>query len=225
MTWDFSNESPLDSVSAHEIIRGFLPLFRKLNDEGVDYCVVGGLAVLLHSLAAGKDKVRVTYDADIMFSDEYTNTLFSRDYLDAFATDEAQRSAIADAIFAGGSPDDFLIGDDNVVNALFKGARKEIDGVETPDVDVVRHLNNKSLADLHKGMVLFEGTPIPVASLDDLLDMKQQTIDSLLSRGHELGRPQDYIDRSRLEELIDEAVRENGGPLQIPGMLREDDAR
>lgn len=62
-----SNEGPYRA--ARDLVYDFLPMFRKLNEQGTDYCVVGGMAVLLQSMDKARDsnRFRATHDADIMF--------------------------------------------------------------------------------------------------------------------------------------------------------------
>ena len=75
-----SNEGPYRA--AKDLVSDFLPMFRKLNEQGTDYCVVGGMAVLLQSMDKARDsnRFRATHDADIMFDDEYTNVDFAKAY-------------------------------------------------------------------------------------------------------------------------------------------------
>lgn len=73
-----SNDGPYRA--ARDVVYDFLPMFRKLNEQGTDYCVVGGMAVLLQAMDKARDsnRFRATHDADIMFGSEYTNVVLPK---------------------------------------------------------------------------------------------------------------------------------------------------
>ncbi len=39
----------INSERAAKLVAQYLPMFRELNEKGIEYCVVGGLGVLLHA--------------------------------------------------------------------------------------------------------------------------------------------------------------------------------
>lgn len=116
-----SNDGPYRA--AQDLVYDFLPMFRKLNEQGTDYCVVGGMAVLLQSMDKARDsnRFRATHDTDIMFSDEYTNVDFAKAYMAAFGNDGQFAKAAYDEMFGDGAFDDLAEGDQALVNCSFCG--------------------------------------------------------------------------------------------------------
>ena len=88
---------------AERLIATFLPMIDWLDAHGVDYCLVGGLGVVVQSYASGLGTFRATEDADVMFDASFTNQDFARAYLGAYAADPAYGGAVYDAMFGDGA--------------------------------------------------------------------------------------------------------------------------
>lgn len=90
-----------------------------------------------------------------------------------------------------------------MVNASFVGADEDLDGVSTPDFDVVRRLNGIDLASIERESVEVMGGHIKVATARQLLEMKEATIGLLHADALQTARPQDFVDAARLRAIID----------------------
>lgn len=196
----------------------FLPMFRKLNEQGTDYCVVGGMAVLLQSMDKARDskRFRATHDADIMFSDEYTNVDFAKAYMAAFGSDGQFAKAAYDEMFGEGAFDELAEEDQVLVNCSFCGPDTFSGKNDYPDFDVVRSLNGLVLNDLDREYLQIEDIAVPVAKVDTLLEMKHRTIELLKSDLSFSSRPQDYADIETLE-MIQERLNDQGTPERDHG--------
>jgi hypothetical protein len=192
----------LDTTAAEELLESFLPMFAWLEDHNIEYCLVGGLAVLLHGFNAKEEAFRATIDADVMFDASFTNADFAHAYLDVYASDPAYSQCIYDAVFGKGIFDELSSEAQSLVNASFIGAEKDLDGVETPDFDVVRSLNGFNLKSIEREAITFHGKVIQVATVEQLLAMKERTIALLHADISTTSRPQDFIDRQRLSALV-----------------------
>lgn len=186
------------------ILRGYLPVFRDLDSEGVPYCLVGGLAVLLHAYVNGYSQTRSTHDADIMFDDTYSNDDFARDYLRAFGTDGDASRALYEKLFGENEFKELSDPEQSLINTSFVGVNAGRVGGRTPDFDVVRQLNGFRLEDLDSTTLVFEGVPIRVASIPQLIEMKRRTSELLTSFPGSSPRAQDIIDISVLSSLAKE---------------------
>lgn len=215
-----SNDGPYRA--AQDLVSDFLPMFRKLNEQGTDYCVVGGMAVLLQSMDKARDtnRFRATHDADIMFGDEYTNVDFAKAYMAAFGSDGEFAKAAYDEMFGDGAFDELAEEDQALVNCSFCGPETFSGRNDYPDFDVVRSLNGLVLDDLDREYLQIEDIAVPVAKVDTLLEMKNRTIELLKSDLSFSSRPQDYADIETLEmiqeRLNDQGTpeRDHGGPLR-----------
>lgn len=187
---------------AESVVRQFLPLFKRLNDDGVAYCVVGGIGVMLRALEHDEKSFRMTRDADVMFDTHFENADFARAYLDAYASEPERAALVYRALFGDGSLDMLEADDMRLANTSFVGAKEKYDGVDTPDFDVVRRLNGKELADLDVSTVVFEGVAVPVATPETLLSMKRDTVELLMATRATTSRPQDFDDIDTLESLL-----------------------
>lgn len=145
-----SNEGPYRA--AKDLVSDFLPMFRKLNEQGTDYCVVGGMAVLLQSMDKARDsnRFRATHDADIMFGDEYTNVDFAKAYMAAFGSNGEFAKAAYVEMFGDGAFDELAEEDQALVNCSFCGPDTFSGKNDYPDFDVVRSLNGLVLDDLDR---------------------------------------------------------------------------
>ncbi|MEE1274736.1 MAG: hypothetical protein UHI81_09585 [Olegusella sp.] len=188
---------------AERLIATFLPMIDWLDAHGVDYCLVGGLGVVVQSYASGLGTFRATEDADVMFDTSFTNQDFARAYLGAYAADPAYGGAVYDAMFGDGAFAGLADEAQALVNASFVGADEDLDGVSTPDFDVVRRLNGIDLASIERESVEVMGGHIKVATARQLLEMKEATISLLHADALQTARPQDFVDAARLCAIID----------------------
>ena len=188
---------------AERLIATFLPMIDWLDAHGVDYCLVGGLGVVVQFYAAGLGTFRATEDADVMFDASFTNQDFARAYLGAYAADPAYGGAVYDAMFGDGAFAGLADEAQALVNASFVGADEDLDGVSTPDFDVVRRLNGIDLASIERESVEAMGGHIKVATARQLLEMKEATIGLLHADALQTARPQDFVDAARLRAIID----------------------
>lgn len=187
-------------------------MIRYLDEADIDYCVVGGLAVLIHAFLANLDELslRSTRDADLMFTDEFTNADFSKAYLSTFADDAELGKKVYETMFGESGFTELSSENQRLVNCSFLGPREEIEELNLPDFDVVRYLNGYRLEDLEKVTVNVLGTRVTVASPAQLLDMKTKTVE-LLSKGS-VPSPhlQDYADIQTLRALVERSTRDDG---------------
>jgi hypothetical protein len=187
---------------AEDLISSFVPMFKWLDENRVDYCLVGGLAVLLQCIRTDETNFRATIDADIMFDSSFTNAGFARAYLDVYAADPKYSKSVYEAVFGDGAFEELSTGAQSLINASFIGADADLDGISTPDFDVVRHLNGIDLKGIGRERVDFKGCPVKVATVEQLLLMKEATINILHADITTTSRPQDFIDAMRLKSLI-----------------------
>lgn len=206
-----SNDGPYRA--ARDVIYDFLPMFRKLNEQGTDYCVVGGMAVLLQAMDKARDsnRFRATHDADIMFGSEYTNVDFAKVYMAAFGEDGQFAKAAYDEMFGEGAFEELAEEDQALVNCSFCGPDTFSGKNDYPDFDVVRSLNGLALDDLDKEYIQVEDVAVPVAKVGTLLEMKRRTVALLKSDLAISSRPQDYADIETLE-MIQERLNDQGTP-------------
>jgi hypothetical protein len=160
-------------------VRFFAPIFAALNQSGTRYVVVGGVATVLHGY------VRGTTDVDVVL--ELTPVAARR----ALAALEAigyrpqvpvQAAEFADPVTREGWIRDkgmvvfSMVSDSNpVIVDLFTRAPMDFDALWS-----------------HSELRAVEGGPVHIASLDDLIRLKQAA-----------GRPQDLADVAELEQIRD----------------------
>ncbi len=156
----------------------YLPLFKALNDAGVKYVVVGGLATVLHGYA------RLTMDVDLIVD---------------LAPEEAARAVgVLESLgFKPRVP---------VPAQQFADAKKRTEWIEQKGMTVFSFHNPSNpmltvdvfvhhpipFADLRSRAerMVIEGVPVSVCCIDDLITLKQQA-----------GRPQDLIDIENLRRI------------------------
>lgn len=203
----------LKSEQAEELIGSFLPLIRSLNEDGVDYCVVGGLGVLIHAYLSSADGVtlRSTDDADLMFDDSFTNIDFSRSYLCVFtdAADAASSAVVYGDMFGDAGFERFEEDEDLLANCSFRGTRDPALGLDLPNFDAVRVLNGFTLDDLETMTVTIGGTDIVVATPRQLLEMKKRTITLMRATPENTSRLQDFVDAQTLSRIIESEADEH----------------
>lgn len=157
-------------------------LLRVLVEHGVDFVVIGGIA------GVARGSAYMTEDLDIAYAREPDN-------LHRLAVALAQLDARL-----RGAPEDvaFLLDAETLkqgAHFTFETASGPLDILDRPD-------GSPPYAELKRraGEPLdVDGLPVLVASLDDLIAMKEAT-----------GRPRDRVVASELRELSDE-IRERGG--------------
>jgi len=157
----------------------FLSLFILLNSAGIRYVVAGGLAAVLH----GVD--RLTSDVDLAID-------LSRD------APAVLMRLLTNASFRPVAPVDPMdFAQENTRNLWMRERGMKVFSLwdqqgRRPTIDLM--LDNPIPFDelhAHSTLVHFRGTPIRVASIPDLIRMKQYA-----------GRPKDLADITRLDEIL-----------------------
>ncbi len=158
-------------------------IFAALNDGGVEYVVVGGLAVILHGY------LRATADLDLVVGLSTENAGKAMDALAAIGMrprlplpmadfkDPARRAAWADERHMQVFP---LWDPDNPLRSVDVFVREPVAFDALTRDAVVKDL---------------DGIAVPVASIDHLIEMKQAA-----------GRPRDLEDIARLRQIRDGAA-------------------
>ena len=198
----------LSETQARELLRLYDPLIEKLNAEGVDYCVVGGLGVMMQSLAKKyQGKVRYTQDIDLMVGDEVSDEQLARLYVSAYSESPEEEEQLRLELF--GNVDD--------VSELAEGEEPsgmsligvEHEDKETPNVDFVRKLNGFTLEDIDRETLFLVNAEAKVATVEQLKVMKSRTIDLYGASFGETLRPQDWIDARRLDAISSNPKKKN----------------
>lgn len=159
----------------------YLAIFKRFNDAGIRYLVVGGLAVNLYGVP------RMTYDVDVLLDLEDDNVhrfvILMQEWgfkpkvpvaITEFAEKEKREDWIKNKHMKAF----------NLVNPEW--AIKEIDVIIDSPVDY-------TLGVQHSRTVTLQGVPVSIVSIDDLIMMKEIT-----------GRKQDAADIRYLKELKNE---------------------
>lgn len=206
----------IDREAAEELFSQFAPMFADFEERGVDYCLVGGLAVVAHCLVRGSERFRATEDADAMVAQGYSNADFARDYLRVYAADSAHGEAIYSAVFGDGGFEQLSDAENAFVNISFVGADEDLDGVDTPDFDVCRVLNGRTLATIERERLVLLGQEAWVATVGELLSMKRDTIAIYGADFDTSPRPQDFVDVGILSGFSGEG---GGGDEPVSGRL------
>ncbi|RJP59309.1 MAG: hypothetical protein C4549_02480 [Deltaproteobacteria bacterium] len=159
----------------------YIGIFKNLNEEGIRYIVVGGIAVNLYGIP------RMTYDIDLLLDMEDDNL---EKFLQLLKGWEFKPKVPVDVMdFAKKDKRESWIKNKNMkafnlVNPEW--AISEIDIVIDSPVDYDKANKRINEIKLH-------GVTIPVVSIDDLIKMKERT-----------GRKQDKADIRYLKELKNE---------------------
>lgn len=185
-----------------KIVDNAVPLFRKLDRDGIDYCVIGGLGVIINGLVRSYDYFRETRDIDIMLPGDYSNIEFSKAYLAAYAQDPELGKNVYEAVFGDEGFDELSKEDQAFVNTSFIGAQLQYDGIDTPSVDAVRSLDEETIETLDYDIIRIKGVNVPVATPECLAKMKEYTVKVLEQTYRSFPRPQDLVDLSRLNDII-----------------------
>lgn len=194
-------EKRINLNDAQELLEQYIPMFKALNDSKIKYCLVGGIAVMAHALAHNYDKFRATVDADLVLPKDYSNLDFAKTYVSTYSKNNEEDKIIAQA----------LVGDEDLTklnnkdlkfsNLAFIGAQKNLDGIDTPDFDVCRIINGYTIDDIKTKTIHVGDADIVVASIDNLIEMKEHTIKLYGADPETNPRFQDFIDLKILKDL------------------------
>ena len=157
----------------------YLSLFKALQDHGIDYLLIGGLAVNLHGVP------RMTMDVDLLIAldtDNITKLEACSQFLGLRPSAPIQLADLADA-----SKREALFREKHLIALSLIGTKPE-----TPVVDIVIHhpldfkkaYQNRIERDI-------SGTPVMLASIEDMITLKKAA-----------GRAQDLADISHLERFL-----------------------
>jgi predicted nucleotidyltransferase len=140
----------------------YIAIFKKFNERGIRYIVVGGVAVNLYGIP------RMTYDVDLILDLEDENIKKFLRLLKTWGFKPKVPVAIMD--FADGKKREDWIKNKNMkafnlVNSEW--AISEINVVIDSPVDY-------ELGRKRAGQIMFNGVLIPVISIDDLIKMKEK---------------------------------------------------
>lgn len=194
----------LDDMSVTELVQRYLPLIDELEARGVNYCVVGGLGVILQQLNHGVGGYRVTMDIDFIVPGNYDDDDFVDAYVNAYAETEAQRELLYSELMAGGTaPYDGSETPPLTLNSGFVGVSAKEQGVDGPSVDLCRTLNGRTAEVVKKERVEVLGRKVWVATAEELADMKLHTIGLYRVSMEDSPRPQDFIDLRTLNRIRD----------------------
>ena len=156
----------------------FEPVFSALNDAGVRYVVVGGLAVVLQG------HLRMTADVDIVLDLEPSAALRAMEALKKLGL--KARAPVDPAAFADPSlRESWIVEKGMTVFSLFSPANPLL----IVDLFAREPIPFEKLWARSKTIDL-SGVPVRIASIDDLIEMKRA-----------VARPQDLLDIEALEAL------------------------
>mgnify|MGYP001561710270 CR=1 FL=1 len=156
----------------------YLAIFKKLNEAGIEYIVVGGVAINLYGIP------RMTYDIDLLLNLEDQNVRKFVQLLNKWG-------------FKPKVPVDIMdLGEEDKREDWIRNKHMKAFNLVNPqwaisEIDIVID----SPVDYEKGhervnYIVLQGVSIPVLSIDDLIKMKEKT-----------GRLQDNADIRYLREL------------------------
>jgi hypothetical protein len=149
-------------------------ILRALENESVEYAVIGGVAVVLYGY------VRFTKDIDLLIDFSEDNV---RKFIKVLAALNFQPGVPIDPMgMASERKREEWMREKNVKVLTFYNPESQL-----LQIDV---LITKNLADLKKARKKMDGFEISIVDYDDLLKMKKET-----------ARPTDLIDIEKLEEL------------------------
>lgn len=148
----------------------------------------------------------MTDDIDVMLPYSVGNEKFLSDFVTAYVTDDKCTEVIA-FLNDMSSDDDDTCNMGIIGTTLSDDINDEFPGINVsmPNIDACRFLSMKYFDDFDIEYVEFEGVTIPIGSVDDIIEMKQSTIDYLGKTLRNNPRRKDIID---LRMLI--TMRANG---------------
>ena len=156
----------------------YLPLFKALNDAGVKYVVVGGLATVLHGY------LRLTVDVDLVVDlapEEVTRVVHVLESLGYKPRLPVPAAQLADAA----KRKEWIEQKGMTVFSFYHPS----DSMLTVDVFVHHPIPFPDLLARAERLVIAD-VPVYICSIDDLIALKQQA-----------GRPQDLIDIEKLRRI------------------------
>ena len=155
----------------------YLEFFKKLNDENIDFLIVGGFALLIYG------SPRFTYDIDIVLKLEdenikkFINIMLEMGYKVKIPID----------------PMDFAIKEKReewIRNKNMKAFNFYNDSSALPEVDIVIDTTDFNVLNISKKIFFVDNISLPVPAIKDLIDMKKKA-----------NRPVDYEDIEFLKYL------------------------
>ncbi|WP_298266424.1 nucleotidyl transferase AbiEii/AbiGii toxin family protein [Geobacter sp.] len=158
----------------------FLDIFRRFNEKGLDYVIIGGVALLMHGV------VRLTADLDLMVALEHDNL---RKLIDVMA-ELGYRPRIpepAGALLDSAKRQGWIDQKNMEVFSFYDPGQP----VALIDIMIHEPVDYRTLRERAVMMDINE-LSVPVASREDLIAMKRIS-----------GRPQDIEDVKALERLAD----------------------
>lgn len=184
---------------AKTIIEQFLPIFKYFEKCNIDYCIVGGIAVLIHCYINDSRDYRETMDIDFIISQKYNNMKIAEDYMSIFGKNKEEREKLKLIIL--GDEHDMSVFDNSFENISIEGAIEQIDGFNTPNVDFCRVLNNVNINTIDRERVSLLGHEVWVATISQLLKMKEDVIRLYGQDPINTSRFHDYIDVKLLKNI------------------------
>lgn len=175
--------------------------------------------VVAHCLVRGSQGFRATHDADAMVPPDYSNAAFASDYLWVYAADPRYSKAIYEAVFGIDGFERLGDAENKFVNVSFVGADEDLDGIDTPDFDICRTLNGRMLSSIKRERLEVLGQGLWVATVDELLAMKRETIAIYGNDIRTNPRPQDFVDVSILSSLEGDSSADPGDGDASDGFL------
>lgn len=164
----------------------YLPLFKALNDAGVNYVVVGGVATVLHGYA------RLTTDIDLMVDLAPEQAALAMRTLQSLGF--TPRAPVPAEQFAdAGKRKEWIEQKGMTVFSLFNPSNPML----SIDVFVHHPIPYAALRSRAERMVI-DSVPVYICSIDDLVALKQQA-----------GRPQDLLDIEKLRRIQEKRKHEN----------------
>ena len=152
------------------------PVFEALNDAGVRYVIVGGLAVVLHGYA------RLTADVELMIDLEEAPARKAISALVGIGlrpTLPVDPAGFADPELRRSWRERNMV----VFNLVDPDAGRAVDLFVEPPIDFEEAWARSDASEYH-------GVPVRIASIQDLIDMKRRS-----------GRPEDLIDIAHLSAI------------------------
>lgn len=194
-------EKRINTTDAQNLLEQYIPMFKALKDNNIKYCLVGGIAVMAHALAHNYDKFRATVDADLVLPKDYSNLDFAKTYVSTYSKSNEENKIIAQALVGNEDLTKLNNKDLKFSNLSFIGAQKNLDGIDTPDFDVCRIINGYTIEDINTETIKIGDADIVVASIDNLIAMKERTIKLYGADPETNPRFQDFIDLKILKDL------------------------
>lgn len=186
---------------AMAVFLAYAPMFDGLEDRGIDYCVVGGLGVMIQGLAKDSGAFRATRDLDMVIARGASADSILESYRDTFADTDSSRETFDAVIVDYDYPSQIAAAIRQGDNITLEGFDEDEDGFWAPDIDLCQKLNGLSLADLDRERVNVLGHEVNVATVPQLIAMKEMTIGEYRVGNEPSPRMQDYIDLQRLKGL------------------------